>query len=97
VPLCEYKCRRCGERIERIEKVSGPHLKKCPKCGGGVERLVALPAIQFKGSGWYATDYARKGAASEGSSSESPGGEKAGKESKEADASKEAKKVKKES
>jgi putative FmdB family regulatory protein len=60
VPLYEYQCAKCGKRTERIENVSGPHLKKCPHCGGKVERLVSAPAIQFKGSGWYVTDYAGK-------------------------------------
>lgn len=61
MPLYEYECTVCGHRVERIEKVSGPHLGECPKCGGKVERILAPPAIQFKGSGWYVTDYARKG------------------------------------
>jgi len=59
VPLYEYRCDKCGKHFERIEKVDGPHLKKCPSCGGRVERLMSPPAIQFKGSGWYVTDYAR--------------------------------------
>ena len=62
MPLYEYQCVDCGRRTERIEKVSGPHLKKCPHCGGKVERLLSSPAIQFKGSGWYVTDYASKSA-----------------------------------
>lgn len=60
MPLYEYECLKCGRRTERIEKVSGPHLKKCPHCSGKVERMPASPAIQFKGSGWYVTDYAGK-------------------------------------
>ena len=60
VPLYEYQCAKCGKRTEKIENVSGPHLKKCPHCGGKVERLLAAPALQFKGSGWYVTDYAGK-------------------------------------
>ncbi len=63
MPLYEYKCLKCGRRTEKIESVSGPHLKKCPQCGGKVEQVLAPPAIQFKGSGWYVTDYARKGKA----------------------------------
>jgi putative FmdB family regulatory protein len=59
VPLYEYKCRKCGKRSERIEKLNGPFLKKCPFCGSSVERLMSAPAIQFKGSGWYVTDYAK--------------------------------------
>lgn len=60
MPLYEYKCVKCGRRTEKIESVSGPHLKKCPHCGGKVESLISAPAIQFKGSGWYVTDYAGK-------------------------------------
>ena len=59
MPLYEYECEKCGKHVERIEKMDGPHLKKCPSCGGRVERLMSRPAIQFKGSGWYVTDYAR--------------------------------------
>ena len=71
MPLYEYQCAKCGKRTEKIESVSGPHLKKCPHCGGKVERLLTAPAIQFKGSGWYVTDYAGKSGAKEGSASES--------------------------
>jgi len=60
VPLYEYQCTKCHRRTEKIESVSGPHLKKCPHCGAKVERLLAAPAIQFKGAGWYVTDYAGK-------------------------------------
>jgi len=69
VPLYEYKCLKCGRRTEKIENVDGPHLRKCPHCGGKVERLVTAPAIQFKGAGWYVTDYAKK---SSGGDSEKP-------------------------
>ena len=60
MPLYEYKCLKCGRKTEKIEPVAGPHLKKCPHCGGKVEALISAPAIQFKGSGWYVTDYAGK-------------------------------------
>jgi putative FmdB family regulatory protein len=70
VPLYEYKCAKCGKRTEKIENVSGPHLKKCPHCGGKVDRMVTAPAIQFKGSGWYVTDYAGKSSAKEGATTE---------------------------
>jgi putative FmdB family regulatory protein len=95
VPLYEYECTKCHKKTEKIESVSGPHLKKCPHCGGKVERLVAAPAIQFKGAGWYVTDYAgkksgasdgsstEKGAAKESSAKESATKESAVKESKE--------------
>jgi putative FmdB family regulatory protein len=65
VPLYEYECTKCHRRTEKIEPVNGPHLKKCPHCGGKVESLISAPAIQFKGSGWYVTDYAGKSPASE--------------------------------
>jgi len=60
VPLYEYKCLKCGRKTEKIENVDGPHLKKCPHCGGKVEALFSAPAIQFKGTGWYVTDYGGK-------------------------------------
>lgn len=65
MPLYEYECLKCGRHTERIEKLSGPHIKKCPHCGGKLERVLAAPAIQFKGSGWYVTDYARKAGATD--------------------------------
>jgi putative FmdB family regulatory protein len=70
VPLYEYQCRKCGHRFERIQKFSDPEVKKCPECGGAVERLLSAPAVQFKGSGWYVTDYARKGGAPKSESSD---------------------------
>jgi putative FmdB family regulatory protein len=60
VPLYEYQCTKCHKKTEKIEGVSGPHLRKCPHCGAKVERLQSAPAIQFKGAGWYVTDYAGK-------------------------------------
>ena len=60
MPLYEYQCTKCKRRTEKIESVAGPHLKKCPHCGGKVERTLTAPAIQFKGAGWYVTDYAGK-------------------------------------
>jgi putative FmdB family regulatory protein len=60
VPLYEYKCLKCGRRTEKIENVDGPHLRRCPHCGGKVEPMISAPAIQFKGAGWYVTDYASK-------------------------------------
>jgi putative FmdB family regulatory protein len=61
MPLYEYECDACGERFERIQKFSDPPVEKCPTCGGKVRKLLSSPAIQFKGSGWYITDYAKKG------------------------------------
>lgn len=76
MPLYEYQCAKCGKRTEKIENVSGPHLKKCPHCGGKVERLLTAPAIQFKGSGWYVTDYAGKSRAKDGATPETASSEK---------------------
>ncbi|MGH9758225.1 MAG: FmdB family zinc ribbon protein [Candidatus Acidiferrales bacterium] len=56
MPLYEYKCIKCGHRVEKIEKVTARTTQKCPKCGGKAERMFAAPAIQFKGTGWYVTD-----------------------------------------
>ena len=64
MPLYEYQCKKCQHRFEKIQKFSDPLVKKCPKCGGPVEQLLSAPAVQFKGSGWYVTDYARKGGGS---------------------------------
>jgi putative FmdB family regulatory protein len=64
MPLYEYKCQECHGRFEIIRKFSDPDLETCTLCGGGpVERLLSSPAIQFKGSGWYITDYSKKGKA----------------------------------
>jgi putative FmdB family regulatory protein len=63
LPLYEYQCGKCSHRFEKIESHSASTTKKCPKCGGKAKRLASAPAIQFKGSGWYVTDYARKGSA----------------------------------
>ena len=60
MPLYEYECDACGHRFEVIQKFSDPPLERCPKCGGAVHKLQSAPAIQFKGSGWYITDYGRK-------------------------------------
>jgi len=65
MPLYEYKCAQCGDVVEAIQKVSDAHLKVCSKCGGPLRKLISSSAIQFKGSGWYITDYARKGAGDE--------------------------------
>ena len=69
MPLYEYECEN-GHRFEKIQKFSDPHVKKCPKCGGPIEQVISAPAVQFKGSGWYVTDYAKKSGSSAGSSSD---------------------------
>jgi putative FmdB family regulatory protein len=83
MPLYEYECKKCKHRFEKIQKFSDKMLKKCPECGGPIEQMVSAPAVQFKGSGWYVTDYAKKGSSS-GSSSSSPENESSAKETKEA-------------
>ena len=60
MPLYEYQCDACGREFELIRKFSDPPLEKCPHCGGTVRKLFSSPAIQFKGSGFYITDYAKK-------------------------------------
>jgi putative FmdB family regulatory protein len=64
MPLYEYRCKQCGHRFERIQSFSAEDVKECPVCKGEVERLISAPAIQFKGSGFYSTDYVAKPAAS---------------------------------
>src|SRR5262245_8089604 len=66
MPVYEYECLKCGDRFEEIQRFSDAPLKKHNGCGGRVKRLLSAPAIQFKGTGWYVTDYARKGSASSG-------------------------------
>jgi putative FmdB family regulatory protein len=77
MPLYEYQCDACSQRFERIQKFSDPLVEECPSCGGKVRKLLSSPAIQFKGSGWYITDYAKKGSAqgSSGEKSSSDGGD----------------------
>ena len=68
MPLYEYQCEACNHRFERIQKFSDPLVETCPACGKGpVRKLLSSPAIQFKGSGWYITDYAKKSSSDGGS------------------------------
>ena len=76
MPLYEYECKKCGHRFEKILKFSDKPMKKCPDCGGVVEQLISAPTVQFKGAGWYVTDYAKKGTSSSSKASESDGGSK---------------------
>lgn len=89
MPLYEYKCEQCDEIFEVMQKFSDAPLETHDKCGGAVRRIISVPAIQFKGSGWYITDYARAGsgggdgnngkaAAREGSGSKSESSAKSG-------------------
>ena len=59
MPLYEYECFLCGHRFERIQRVGDDPVADCPECGGSVRRLLGVPALQFKGSGWYVTDYGK--------------------------------------
>ena len=80
MPLYEYECEKCGHRFEKIQKFSDKMVKKCPECGGRVEQMISAPAVQFKGSGWYVTDYANK--------SHAPSSDGGGKDSKKEEKSK---------
>ncbi len=60
MPLYEYRCSVCGEKVEIIQKSSDTPLKNCPTCGGAMKKLFSPPMLQFKGSGWYVTDYAKR-------------------------------------
>ena len=71
MPIYEYECQKCNHRSEVFQKVSDKPPTKCQKCGGKLERVISAPAIQFKGSGWYVTDYAGKATSKEKSESES--------------------------
>jgi putative FmdB family regulatory protein len=75
MPLYEYQCKKCGHLFEKIQKFSDKLVKKCPECGGPVAQTISAPAVQFKGSGWYVTDYAKKSTA--------PSSDSGNKESKE--------------
>ena len=91
MPLYEYECKKCHHRFERIQKFSDRHVKKCPECGGPIEQLISAPTVQFKGSGWYVTDYAKKSSAPAASS----GGDSAGASKKEEKPKAESKKPEK--
>jgi putative FmdB family regulatory protein len=71
MPLYEYECKKCHHRIEKIQSFSASHMKKCPDCGGRLEQVISAPAVQFKGSGWYVTDYAKKASAASSSNGDS--------------------------
>ena len=71
MPIYEYRCLQCGERTEELQRVNESPLRACRQCGGELKKLLSAPAFQFKGSGWYVTDYARKGSSEEKSEGES--------------------------
>lgn len=86
MPLYEYECPKDGV-FELMQKFSDPPLSACPKCGGPVDKLLSAPAIQFKGTGWYVTDYARKG---KGDGDSSKADKKESKDTKDSSGSKSA-------
>ena len=73
MPLYQYQCESCAKRFERIQKYSDPPIETCPSCGSHVKKLMSSPAIQFKGSGFYITDYPKK-SQSEGGKSQTDSG-----------------------
>jgi putative FmdB family regulatory protein len=85
MPIYEYVCGKCGKRTEVIQRIGEAPLRVCPHCGGRLKKAISAPAIQFKGSGWYVTDYARAKQESGGrksSESSSDAGEKSEKTEK---------------
>ncbi|MGZ7046295.1 MAG: FmdB family zinc ribbon protein [Candidatus Aminicenantales bacterium] len=84
MPIYEYRCSQCHSTIEVLQKAKDKPPQKCPKCGGSLVKLFSSSAIQFKGNGWYITDYAKK-------NSPSPGGKPAEKPDTKPDAAKEKK------
>jgi len=89
MPLYEYQCEKCGLVHEVIQKFSDSPLQECPECTGPLQKLLSASAIQFKGSGWYVTDYADKGSSQRTKKSE---GEDSGQSSSESNEAKSEKK-----
>ena len=87
MPLYEYECEACAHRFERIQKFSDPPIDACPKCGSKVRKLISSPAIQFKGSGFYITDYPKSGSDRGGSSKSEKSGDSKSSESSSSDSS----------
>lgn len=83
MPIYEYRCEACGEVTEVIQRFGDAPLAICPRCGGALKKMISAPAFQFKGTGWYVTDYARSGGgqkpAEKAGGGESAKGESAGK------------------
>jgi putative FmdB family regulatory protein len=90
MPIYEYECADCGERIERLQGLNDPPPEACKACGGLMKRMLSAPAFQFKGTGWYVTDYAgRKSSDDDGASASSKAeGEKAKQDSAKKDSTK---------
>lgn len=92
MPLYEYQCKKCKHKFEKIQKFSDRPLKKCPECGGPLEKVLHAAGLNFKGAGWYVTDYAGKGSSpSDGDSSASKASEKPKADSAKADSKSESK------
>ncbi len=85
MPLYEYQCKKCKHKFEKIQKFSDRPIRKCPECGSPVEKIQHAPAVQFKGTGWYVTDYGGKSDKSDKSKAEDSS-DKAGSEKKESTA-----------
>lgn len=81
MPLYEYKCSACSKRFDRLERVSAPSTRECPSCGAPAHRQLSPPALQFKGSGWYVTDYAKSGSGNGSGKPEATSANGAGKKS----------------
>jgi putative FmdB family regulatory protein len=75
MPLYEYRCTSCGKRIEALQRVSAPPLRECPTCHGALVKMISAPALQFKGSGWYVTDYPKGGGRKAGEGAADKAGE----------------------
>jgi len=90
MPLYEYECQSCGERVEVLQRVGAPAIGVCDACGGEMKRLLSAPAFQFKGTGWYVTDYAKKNSPPAGESQGTEDGSKS-KSKKSSDAKSETK------
>jgi len=87
MPIYEYVCEKCGSRIEIIQRVGDPPPKRCRKCRGKLQKAISRTSFQLKGSGWYATDYPRKQAASGKEKSEKSGADKTDKKTEPAPSS----------
>ena len=83
MPLYEYQCKKCKHKFEKIQKFSDQPIKKCPECGSPVEKVMHAPNVQFKGTGWYVTDYGGKSDKKADGGPEKGGADKSGSEKKE--------------
>ena len=77
MPLYEYQCTSCGQRIEVLQRLGAAPPSHCPHCGGTLEKMISAPALQFKGTGWYVTDYAKRSASADSKDSAAAGSAKA--------------------